>query len=155
MGSIFNQDFIDFIDAFNQNKVEYILVGGFSVIAHGFGRSTGDMDIWVNKTGENYDRIVLAFNQFKMPVFDMTVKKFLSNKNDVFRFGRTPSQIDLLTSLKGVEFSDAFKNAEMKILEKTELRTLSREDLIKAKQASNRLKDQLDIETLRKIWKKK
>ena len=79
MGNIFNEDFRDFISALNNNEVEYILVGGYSVILHGYSRTTGDMDIWVKKTKENYLKLLAAFNQFKMPVFDMTEKKFLNN----------------------------------------------------------------------------
>lgn len=50
MSHIFNNDFQEFIEALNTSKVEYILVGGYSVIIHGYVRTTGDMDIWVNKT---------------------------------------------------------------------------------------------------------
>lgn len=69
MGNVFNEDFRDFINALNNNKVEYLLVGGYSVIAYGYPRTTGDMDIWVQRTKENYKKIVHAFNQFKMLVF--------------------------------------------------------------------------------------
>jgi hypothetical protein len=52
---------------------------------------TGDMDIWVNRTKENYSRLVLAFNEFRLPVFDMTEDKFLNPESaDVFSFGRPP-----------------------------------------------------------------
>lgn len=49
-GNIFNDDFRDFIHCLNKHDVEYILVGGYSVIAHGYPRTTGNMDIWVNQT---------------------------------------------------------------------------------------------------------
>lgn len=92
MGNIFNQDFRDFILALNNNEVEYILVGGYAVILHGYSRITGDLDIWVNRTAENYKKLVAAFTIFKMPVFDMTEYNFLNNDNfDVFKFGRSPS----------------------------------------------------------------
>lgn len=45
MSNIFNEDFRDFLAAFNKAEVKYILVGGFSVILHGYSRTTGDMDI--------------------------------------------------------------------------------------------------------------
>ena len=79
MGNIFNEDFIDFLKALNQQQVEYILVGGYSVILYGYSRTTGDMDILVNKTKENYQRLLKAFHDFKMPVFDMTEDNFLHN----------------------------------------------------------------------------
>jgi hypothetical protein len=49
MGNIFNEDFRDFITALNKSQVDYMLVGGYSVILHGYSRTTGDMDIWVEK----------------------------------------------------------------------------------------------------------
>jgi len=54
MGNIFNQDFQDFINSLNKFNVDYLLVGGYAVILRGYNRTTGDMDIWVNKTQENY-----------------------------------------------------------------------------------------------------
>jgi len=45
MADLFNKDFLDFIDALNKAKAEYVLVGGYAIL-HGFARSTGDMDIW-------------------------------------------------------------------------------------------------------------
>jgi hypothetical protein len=89
MGNIFNEDFQDFIKAFNKNQVQYILVGGYSVILHGYARTTGDMDIWVNKTFENYQKIIMAFKDFGMPLFDMTEENFLHNKShDLSKLGQ-------------------------------------------------------------------
>ena len=75
------KDFRDFINALNINNVRYILVGGYSVILHGHPRTTGDMDIWVDRTSENYKRISSAFLFFGMPVFDMTEYRFLNDFN--------------------------------------------------------------------------
>lgn len=94
MGNIFNDDFRDFIQCLNDCNVEYILVGGYSVILHGYSRTTGDMDIWVRKTGDNYIKLVKAFNQFQMPVFDMTLENFLNHPSwDVYSFGIPPVSI--------------------------------------------------------------
>ena len=79
MADYFNEDFRDFIRAMNNQQVEYILVGGMAVILHGYVRTTGDMDIWVRQTKDNYQKIVKAFDEFRMPVFDMTEERFLSD----------------------------------------------------------------------------
>ena len=90
MGNIFNEDFRVFIKCFNNNRVKYILIGGYSVILHGYSRTTGDMDIWVERTPENYLKIKRAFLHFGMPLFDMTEKVFLKNEAlDVFTFWQT------------------------------------------------------------------
>ena len=83
MADLFNEHFRDFIQALNEQQVEYVLVGGMAVILHGYVRSTGDMDIWVNKTKLNYQRLVKAYTQFGMPLFDMTESAFLSDQYDV------------------------------------------------------------------------
>ena len=103
MGDIFKEDFRDFINALNINNVRYILVGGYSVILHGHPRTTGDMDIWVDRTSENYKRISSAFLFFGMPVFDMTEYRFLNDFNiDVFTFGRPPTAIDVMVNVLGL-----------------------------------------------------
>lgn len=94
MPNLFNPDFIDFLQALNKCEVEYILVGGYAVILHGYERVTADMDIWVRCTKENYNKIASAFSVFGMPTFDMTLDNFLNSEQwDVFRFGRKPVAI--------------------------------------------------------------
>lgn len=151
MGNIFNEDFKDFIKALNSAKVEYVLVGGYSVILHGYARTTGDMDIWVNRTLENYQKLLRAFAEFKMPVFDMTQENFLNhNEWDVFRFGRKPNQIDIMVQVKGLEFKKAFSKSKIYTIEKIKIRTVRLQDLIQAKKAAGRFKDLDDIEQLTK-----
>ncbi len=154
MGNILDSNFREFIECLNQNKVEYLLVGGYAVILHGYPRYTGDMDIWVNKTEDNYEQIVKAFKAFGMPVFDMTLINFLSNKNDVYIFGKTPYSIEILTNLKGLKFSQAYKNYDEKDMKGLSVKMLNITDLFTSKQASGRMKDLADIEELKKIKKK-
>ncbi|MCF2519835.1 nucleotidyltransferase [Dyadobacter sp. CY351] len=149
MANIFNDDFQDFLESLNESEVEYILVGGYSVILHGYSRTTGDMDIWVNKTKDNYSRIAKAFGKFGMPLFDMTEENFLSNpKFDVFTFGRAPVSIDIITNLKGLEFDYAFQNASDHIVDDLIIRLIHYKDLITAKKAAGRPRDINDIENL-------
>lgn len=150
MGDIFNKDFQDFIQCLNNAEVEYILVGGYATIIHGYNRTTGDLDLWVNHTSENYARLVIAFQQFQMPVFDMTLDKFLSDPHvDVFTFGRPPVCIDIMTHVKGLNFNDAYKRIERRNIEPNVMvNVIHLNDLISAKKASNRSKDQDDIEHL-------
>jgi hypothetical protein len=147
MSHIFNPDFQEFIAALNQCEVNYILVGGYAVILHGYSRTTGDMDIWVQPVSENYQRLVQAFHIFGMPVFDMTADKFLNpDFHDVFTFGRPPVCIDIITRIKGLDFEAAFAAAQwFELEENLGVRALSLNALIQAKQASGRNKDLDDI----------
>ena len=149
MGNIFNDDFREFIQCFNQAKVKYILVGGYSVILHGYSRTTGDMDIWVDRTPENYLKIKRAFLHFGMPMFDMTERNFLSSPDlDVFTFGRPPSSIDIMTRLKGLDFNECYKNAVFFNEDGLQIRTIHFNNLISAKKAAGRAKDINDLENL-------
>lgn len=149
MGNIFEEDFRDFLNALNNQNVEYILVGGFSVILHGYSRTTGDLDVWVNKTKENYERLSKAFKDFGMPVFDMTENNFLYHPTwDVYSFGRSPVAIDIMTAVKGLDFGETFEKSKIFMEDGLEVRTIHKADLIKAKKASNRPKDQDDLENI-------
>lgn len=147
MGNILNQDFSDFIEALNKANVEYVLVGGFAVIFHGYNRTTGDLDIWVNPTKENYRRLKIAFSTFGMSLFDMTEEKFLDSvQYDVFTFGRPPVCIEILTSVKGLHFEETIANASLQKMDNVEVRVVDIRDLISAKKAANRFKDKDDLE---------
>ncbi|HEY5462433.1 MAG TPA: DUF6036 family nucleotidyltransferase [Hanamia sp.] len=151
MGNIFNDDFRDFINALNLSEVEYILVGGYSVILHGYSRNTGDLDIWVNKTTRNYQSLQKAFHLFGMPVFDMTENNFLNNSGvNVFSFGRAPVSIDIMTEVKGLKFKETYKDAQILEIENLPVRLISYDHLIKAKKSSGRSKDLNDLENLGK-----
>lgn len=144
-----NSDFTEFIDALNHKQVEYILVGGYAVIFHGYNRTTGDLDIWVNPTSANYKKLQEAFQFFKMPVFDMTEEKFLQTENyDVFSFGRPPVQIEILTKVKGLEFQIAWSRASFSEFDGVMVKILDIRDLKIAKKAAGRAKDQADLENL-------
>jgi hypothetical protein len=155
MPNIFQEDFRDFLKALNDQDVKYIMVGGMAVILHGHSRVTGDMDIWVECTTENYKKLEKAFHQFGMPVFDMTLQKFLSVKeNDVFSFGRNPVGIDVMTAVKGLNFEEAYKLSIVFDDDNLPIRMIHINHLIEAKKASGRLKDLDDINQLQKKKKK-
>ncbi|MDR3681904.1 MAG: nucleotidyltransferase [Flavipsychrobacter sp.] len=148
MGDLFNDDFRDFINALNNQQVEYILVGGLAVALHGYRRPTGDMDIWVNKTKDNYLKLVKAFSEFGLSIFDMTEERFLGDVVDVFTFGRSPVSIDIMAKLKGLEFEDVFQKAQFFNEDGINIRFIHLNGLIDAKKAAGRYKDLDDIEKL-------
>jgi predicted nucleotidyltransferase len=146
MSNILNDDFVDFLNALKECNVEYILVGGYAVIYHGYNRTTGDLDVWVNPTNENYRKLILAFNKFGLSLFDMTEELFLVNKElNVFTFGRPPVCIDLLTRLKGLNFDEVYPSSYQTEFSGVDVRMIDLLDLIRAKKASNRPKDIDDI----------
>ncbi|HNP19944.1 MAG TPA: nucleotidyltransferase [Fulvivirga sp.] len=150
----FNSDFYDYITLLKKNKVEYVLVGGMAVNIHGYRRSTGDMDIFVNPTAENHKKLMKVHFDFGMDMGEMELlDNFLdTNKYDVFTFGVSPIQIDLMTACKGLPFYTAYENAiDYTIDDKLTVKVVHYRDLIVAKKAANRMRDKADIEELEKL----
>lgn len=150
MANIFNEHFRDFIQALNDNKVEYVLVGGMAVILHGYVRGTGDMDVWVNKTKASYHKLVKAFAQFGMPVFDMTEDAFLGNEFDVWGIGVQPVKIEIMTAVKGLAFEETYQQSQLYNEDGFQIRFIHLNHLIQAKKAAGRFRDLDDIEQLTK-----
>lgn len=147
--NLFNDDFKDFIQALNNQNVEYILIGGYSVILHGYSRTTGDLDIWVNKTQSNYLKMEKAFGEFGIPADSIGLNKFLNHKEyDVFSFGRSPVSIDIVTEIQGVEFEEAFKDLEKIEVQGIEVNLIHINHLKQTKKATGRFKDLDDLENL-------
>lgn len=145
---IFNEDFADFIRCLNKYHVEYMLVGGYAVILRGYSRSTGDMDIWVNKTELNFTQLQKAIAEFGLPLAAIPKEKFFSTDYDVFSFGRPPYAIEIMTTLKGVDFIEAFEKATIQKVDDVEVIVIHLNQLIQAKKAAGRYKDLNDIENL-------
>lgn len=149
MANLFNIDFQDFLRALRSHKVRYVLVGDYSVILHGYSRTTGDLDIWVERSAENYERLANAFHSFGMSVFDMTRQNFLQNPAmDVFTFGRPPVAIDVITQLKGLDFAEAFAAASEIEVDDLVVNLIQYQHLLQAKRAAGRPRDYNDIENL-------
>jgi hypothetical protein len=148
MPNLFNPDFLDFLELLDKNEVEYLLVGGYAVILHGYIRSTGDLDLWLNKTSENYKKLEQVYSDFGAPIFPY--EEFLNDKFDVWSIGVEPTKIEILTHVDGLEFTESFKNCNWFDLEKIKVPYIYFDDLIKNKLASGRFKDLADIEQLKK-----
>ncbi len=147
MANIFSDDFRDFILALNKANVAYILVGGYSVILHGYQRSTGDLDLWVKPTQQNFLKLQKAFYSFGLPTDAISLSMFMDTENyDVFTFGRQPVAIDIMTVVKGLAFDDSFKQAQWhKVDESVKVKVIHLQDLIATKSAVRRYRDLEDI----------
>lgn len=150
MANIFNEHFRDFIKALEANKVEYVLVGGMAEILHGYVRGTGDMDVWVNKNKDNYQKLIKAFALFGMPVFDMTEDAFLGNEFDVWSVGVPPVRIEIMTAVKGLVFDETYSQSQLYNEDGLQIRFIQLNDLLQAKKAAGRFRDLDDIDQLTK-----
>jgi predicted nucleotidyltransferase len=147
-------DLSEFVELLNSRKVEYLVVGGHAVAFHGHPRFTGDIDFFVNASRENAERVVnvlasLGFGDLGITVDDLTAP------DRVVQLGRPPNRIDLLTTISGVSFGDAWIARAPGDLGGHPVNFLGWDDLIRNKTASGRDKDQLDVKTLLKIAARK
>jgi hypothetical protein len=143
-----NPDFSDMLSCLSDEEVEFIVVGAYALAAHGIPRATGDIDIWVRNTPENARSIIRALAKFGAPLSNISEDDFTS-PNMVVQLGVEPSRIDLMTSIDGVEFDEAWKRRTQVIIDDLEIYVLSENDLIHNKLATGRKKDELDVLSLR------
>jgi hypothetical protein len=150
MIDIFNPDFKDLIRSLNKFDVQYLLVGGYAVIIHGYSRSTADLDIWINRTEENYYLLMKAFFDFGLPGQEVNKNSFLHDKEiEVYRFGIEPSALDLIIGMKAIPFENAFQNSIWKeIGHDLRVRVVNLPDLKKLKLFAGRANDLNDLENL-------
>ncbi|MHA8050310.1 hypothetical protein V7S79_04275 [Aquirufa sp. ROCK-SH2] len=136
----------------NNNKVNYVLVGGYSVIYHGFPRTIGDLDIFVEVSKTNYENLVRAFEEFQMPIFDMTEDSFLKQSHiNVYTFGRPPICIEILKEISGFTFEEINLNALETVFEEIPMKIIHLNDLRRNKKISGRAKDLNDLENLAEL----
>lgn len=149
MPNLFNYDFLEFLELLDKHKVDFLLVGGYAVIIHGYTRSTGDLDLWIDQTSENYHNLKKVYQDFGAPIF--SEEDFQCDKFDVWSIGVEPRKIEILTHVDGLTFKESKSHCDWFELEKIKVPHIDFEDLIKNKMASGRYKDLADIEQLRKL----
>jgi len=142
-----HQDFKDFLNLLNDHQVEYLLVGGYAVSIHGYPRYTGDIDIWIEVSRGNARRMVAVMKEFGFDVNTLSEEMFL-DPNRMARLGREPVKIEVLNSISGVEFGEAYARGVDVEVDGVRIPVISLADLRANKLASGRLKDLADLENL-------
>ena len=142
-----NTEFVEMLSALSEADAEFLVVGAHALAAHGVPRATGDLDLWVRSTPENAKKVLAALQKFGAPLFDLSVQD-LSTPEIVFQIGVAPLRIDILTSITGVDFEEAWTRRKEMELGGVRFGVISREDLIRNKRATGRPKDLLDVESL-------
>lgn len=116
---------------------------------HGVPRATGDLDIWVRPEPENAARVWRALDDFGAPLEALGIEEDdLARPDQVVQIGLPPRRIDLLTSISGVEFDEAWAARIERPVDGRTVPFLSRDLLIANKRASGRTKDLADAEVL-------
>lgn len=142
-----NRDYVEMLAALSEAGAEYLVVGAHALAAHGVPRATGDLDLWVRPTPENARRVWQGLERFEAPLHELTLDD-LSREDVVFQIGVVPNRIDVLTSITGVTFDEAWENRTAVEIEGMSVPVLGRAELVRNKRAVGRTRDLADIEGL-------
>jgi len=139
----------EFIECLNSNEVEYLVVGALAVSWHGFPRYSADVNSLIRPSHANAESVLRAIAQFGfggsgISAADLTVQ------GEVIQLGREPNRIDLITSVTGVTFDDAWDDLSPGHLDGLPVNFIGRSSLLRNKDATGRAKDRIDAEELRK-----
>lgn len=146
---MFEKDFIEFIEFLNKYEVEYMVVGAHALAFHGRPRHTGDLDIWINPSIENAEKMLNVISDFGFASLGLTKEDFL-NDNYVTQLGYPPLRIDILNAISGVVFEEAYNNRIKTDFDGLPINFIHIDDFIANKEASGRNKDLGDIAALKK-----
>jgi predicted nucleotidyltransferase len=140
-------DFKDFLKLLNSHKVKYLLVGGYAVGYYGYPRATGDMDIWIEISESNAEKLEKVFCDFQMSQEAISKDLFLK-KETIIRMGIPPVRLEVITNASGVDFSACYSKREIVDIDGIPANFISLPDLKTNKKAAGRHKDLDDLSHL-------
>jgi hypothetical protein len=141
------KDFEEFFASCNKHGVKYLVVGGYAFALHAHPRYTGDMDLFVDHAEDNARRIMRALEEFGFALSDLTWTDFTA-EGRVVQLGHPPLRIDILTTIDGVAFEDAWPRRVESTYGRERIFVLSKDDLIANKRATGRTQDLADLNDL-------
>ena len=147
-----NSDYADMLRILSEEKVKFILVGGYALAAHGYPRATLDIDFWIMASSENAVAVIRALKRFGAPLSGVSEEDF-QKEGTIFQIGVAPRRIDFVTEISGVAFAEAYKRAPVVEWEGIVIHVLSLEDFLANKRSIGRYKDLADVEMLERILK--
>jgi hypothetical protein len=144
-----NEDFLDFLRALIAAEARFLVVGAYAMAVHGVPRATGDLDVWVSTEAANADRVWAALVRFGAPVAATGVtREDLARPEQVVQIGLPPRRIDVLTSISGVTFDEAWAGRVTHSVASLAVPFLGRDELVRNKRATGRTRDRADLEAL-------
>ena len=148
-----DEDLIHFWTILNKYSVQYIMVGGFAVNLYGYTRATNDIDLLIKDDIVNRQKLAGAFSELGYGNISFETLQFVPGWTN-FYIG-TGIQLDIMTSLKGVDlsFDECLQMAPVAEIEGVMVPFLHINHLIQNKKVVNRPKDQIDVMELEKIKK--
>jgi len=147
------KDLEELLRLFNKNKVRYCIVGAYAVAFHAEPRYTKDMDIFVEPDKDNANRIIKSLKEFGFGSLSLE-EKDLIRKGKIIQLGYEPLRIDLMTSIDGCGFKEAWDGKAIGVYGKQKAIFIGLNELIKNKKKTGRKQDEVDISILKSRKKK-
>ena len=150
--NIFHDDHLEIIKELLENQVSFLLIGGYAVIFHGYNRTTGDMDLWLEPTNRNKDKFINALEKLGFDPDDLEkLAEMDFTKHLTFSIGEEPQKIDFITLINQVSFEEAWVNRIVFALEDINIPVINIDELVLSKINTGRKKDEADVEELQRI----
>jgi len=140
-------DFRDLLALFGKHDVECMIVGAYALAFHGAPRFTGDIDIFVRPDPQNAERILAALAEFGFGSVGLTAQDF-TEPGQVIQLGVPPVRVDLITSLTGVSWDQAYRGRAEGTYGRVRVNYIGREQFVANKKATGRKRDLADLEAL-------
>jgi len=141
------KDYEEFLELLNKHDIRYCIIGAFALAFHARPRYTKDMDILIEATTDNAKRLLAALREFGFGSLNLSVEDF-SSKGNIIQLGYEPVRIDIITSIKGLEFADIWESRIQGPYGKQTVNFIDRQNLIRSKKLSNRTQDKADLDLL-------
>ncbi len=138
-----NSDFKDLLRDLNGAGVRYLIVGGYAVMVYTEPRYTKDLDLWIEPTEPNAQKLFVALAQFGAPTKNIRPGDF-TEPDVFFQIGIEPVRIDIMTSVPGLDFVPAWERKVIVDFGRESAPVLSREDVLKSKVTAGRIRDRRD-----------
>lgn len=142
-----NPDFVAMLRELSAADARFLVVGAYALAHHARPRATGDLDLWIEATPENARRVHRALRAFGTPVTDLS-EADLTQPELVYQIGIVPRRIDILTSLTGLTFEEAWNSRVAGRLGAAECFFIGRDALVRNKRTLGRARDLADLEAL-------
>jgi hypothetical protein len=133
--------------ALDRYAIRYLVVGGVAVTFYSVLRYTKVLDLLVCVHTPEHERLYKCLAEFGAPIHLVTPEYFL-RPDFVFHFGAPPWRVDILTSIPGVEFEEAYRDRQEMPIGDFTAACIPRQWLIRAKISSGRPQDMLDVASL-------
>jgi len=140
-------DFKELLSLFRKHDVRYLIVGGYAVMRYTEPKFTKDLEILTAVDDGNARAVYTALSEFGAPLHNLSPQDF-AQEGYFYKMGSPPLRVDVLMSIPGVDFAEAWQNRETIKVAETEMFFIPKGDLIRAKRAAGRPQDLLDLENL-------